>query len=119
MRLTKVVCYQAVALPIKTQGNYNTISDDIVPGVSLELVDQTIKIFHKEWNTVVYVPLANVRFFMSDLFNEKSYLDEEVNNRLYPEIETDIKKIEESFVDKMEKTAIHQRRKPGPKPRNK
>lgn len=62
MKLIHVEFYQAVRLPIKTKSNYNSVNEEIIPGVCLDVVDHLVEVSHPDWDRSVIVPTANVRF---------------------------------------------------------
>jgi hypothetical protein len=70
MILSKVEFYQAVALPIKTKSNFNTVSSEVVPGITIEVNDHLVTMMHKDWSVKVIVPTANVRFMYEELPKE-------------------------------------------------
>lgn len=56
--------YQAIllqSLPNKKM-NMHTVSDEVLPGVTLILKDHIVTISHKDWDEDVLVSTANVRY---------------------------------------------------------
>jgi hypothetical protein len=66
MKLSKIVVYQACEVPSKNRNNFNTINQDVIPGVVMELESTWVRISHLGWDTAVIVPLANIRYIFVD-----------------------------------------------------
>ena len=64
MKIDKASCYQAVEISVNgKRNNFHTISEEVFPGVRMELIDHVLTVSHKEWDEDVYIFTANIRYF--------------------------------------------------------
>ena len=62
MKLDKISVYQAIQVPTEKKVNLNTISEEIIPGVKMELQDHVVTVSHPSWVEDILVFTANIRF---------------------------------------------------------
>lgn len=63
MRLDKISLYQAAEIPLPDKKiNAHTISEEVFPGVEIDLTDHLVKISHIDWPEDIFVSTANVRY---------------------------------------------------------
>lgn len=66
MEIVRASFYQSIELPVKSKKhNINTLSDDIFPGVKMELNDHLMTISHDDWDVDIQVSTANIRYCAS------------------------------------------------------